>query len=81
MEPSGASCRERSQDEGHRASSLLPQLTHLQVIQEPGQVQAPPSSIPVAVRTHVFETGVREHAVVVLWEEEEEEGSAGAASG
>lgn len=50
------------------------QLTHLQVVQEPGQVQTPPSSVPVVVGTDVFEAGVREHAVVVLWEGEEEEG-------
>lgn len=74
MEPSGAFCRERSHDEGQRTDAeAVPlhrfqdmQPTHLQVIQEPGQVQTAFSRVPVVVRTDVFETGVPKHAVVVL---------------
>lgn len=45
---------------------------HLQVVQEPGDVQAPFSSIPVVVGPDVFEASVGKHTVVVLWEEEEQ---------
>jgi len=48
-------------------------LSHLQVVQEPGQVQASLGSIPVVVRPDVFEPSIGKHTVVVLWEEEEEE--------
>lgn len=44
---------------------------HLQVIQEPGEVQAPVSSIPVMVGPDVFEASISKHTIVVLWEEEE----------
>lgn len=47
-------------------------VPHLQVVQEPGDVQAPFSSIPVVVGPDVFEAGVSKHTVVVLWEEEEQ---------
>ena len=57
------------------------QLMHLQVVQESGQVQTPASSIPVVVTTDVFKTGVGEHAVMVLCEEEEEKHSAEAPPG
>lgn len=45
---------------------------HLQVIQEPIDVQTPFSSIPVVVRTDIFKTSISEHTVVVFWEEEED---------
>lgn len=72
MEPSGAFCRDRGQVMRRRAEAVPlhhfqdVQRTHLQVVQQPGQVQTPLSSVPVVVRTDVFEAGVHEHAVVVL---------------
>lgn len=39
---------------------------HLQVVQEPGEVQAPISSIPVVVWPDVFEASISKHAIVVL---------------
>lgn len=53
----------------HSSQSVVP--PHLQVIQEPGEVQAPFSSIPVVIGTDVFEASISKHSVVVLWEEEE----------
>lgn len=48
----------------HQSQSVTP--PHLQVIQEPSEVQPPFSSIPVAIGTDVFEASVSKHAVVVL---------------
>lgn len=58
--------------EGQGASLISQPVTppHLQVVQEPSEVQPPFSSIPVAIGTDVFEASVSKHAVVVLWEEE-----------
>lgn len=39
---------------------------HLQVIQEPIDVQTPFSSIPVVVRTDIFKTSISEHTIVVF---------------
>lgn len=47
---------------------------HLQVIQEPGDIQAPVSSIPVVVGPDVFEASISKHTIVVLWEEDEHTG-------
>lgn len=41
-------------------------LTHLQVRQQPREVQTPFGSVPVVIRTDVFKTSVSEHTVVVL---------------
>lgn len=52
-------------------SLFTPSPSHLQVIQEPGEVQAPLSSIPVVVGPDVCEASISEHTIVVLWDEEE----------
>lgn len=45
-------------------SSLHP---HLQIIQEPSEVQAPLGSIPVVVGADIFEASISKYTVVVLW--------------